>query len=88
MKQQGRYSTENWSPVQLQRETECAPLDDEQRALLDDIGELRASTIPGQRARARVLLAWYGIGNGNEHECSMEWEHLGPLFDDLLRESM
>ncbi len=71
---------------EAEREAECAPLEDQQLVLLDQLGGLVASTQEGQRARARVLMAFYSLGGGKggEHTLVVEWSRLAPLFRDLL----
>jgi hypothetical protein len=41
-----------------ERDNATAPLDQEQRGLIDRMCELRASTLNGIRARARTLVLW------------------------------
>ena len=73
---------------EMEVEAERTPLQDEQVELLDQIEDLEASTLAGQRARARVLMAWYEVGNGGEHHVVLEWHRLAPLFRDLLGEAV
>lgn len=62
----------------------------EQSALLDDIGDINATTQAGQRARARVLVAWYSLHRRGPDEAgsAIEWHHLAPLFRDLIGEAV
>ena len=73
--------------LEMEGEADRAPLVNEQRELLDGIGDLMASTLAGQRARARVLMAWHDAGKGH-HPIAFEWHHLAPLFRDLLGEAV
>ena len=76
--------------LEMEGEAQRTPLQDEQVELLDQISDLTAATLPGQQARARVLMAWYALGNGcsGEHSSTIEWGHLAPLFRDLLGEAV
>ena len=87
MKQQGR-SNENLGALEKQGDAMRGPWQSEQSALLDDIGDINATTQAGQRARARVLMAWYSLHRRGPGEAgdSIEWHHLEPLFRDLIGE--
>ncbi len=56
---------------------------DQQVPILDEMGDLSAASLEGQRARAQVLMAWYG-GTKDLHAAAVEWERVAPLFHDLL----
>lgn len=62
------------------------PWSDEQWALLQEIREVSATTLAGQRARARVLMAWSNVHRGGSGTDIVEWKDLAPLFSDLLGE--
>ena len=62
------------------------PWTNEQRRLVEDLADLSAGTLAGQRARARVLMAWCGVEGDEEGHSQMEWHELRPLFRDLLGE--
>ncbi len=66
---------------------ELMPLIKQQARLLDEMAELRAVGIVEQRARAQVLMAWYGVKSCEEGHSAMEWDRLQPLFRDLLGEA-
>ena len=76
--------------VALERrgEGERNPWTDEQRELLDDLSDMSASTLEGQRARARVLIAWYSLRETGAHHAAMDREDILPLFRDLLGEAV
>lgn len=85
LKRQGA-SCETLSALEAEGEVYRGPHEAEQRPLLDRITELPARTLAGQQARARVLMRWYGLGKGGEYNVALDWDHLEPLFKDLLGE--
>ena len=71
-------------------DVEREPWVSEQRTLLEDIGDISATTLPGQRARARVLMAWYSLHRRGAEGAgvAIDWYDLEPLFRDLLGEEV
>lgn len=65
-------------------EVERNPWTDEQREVLTDLSDMSASTLEGQRARARVLIAWYSLREKSAHYVGMDGKDILPLFRDLL----
>ncbi len=74
--------------LEVQGEAERVPLCNEQVDLLDRIFDVPAATLAGQRARARVFIAWYCLRSGGEHSPSVDRHHLVPLLSDLLGEAV
>ena len=88
-KEEGR-SSERLIALEKEGDTKRDPWFTEQSELLDEIGEMRATTLAGQRARARVLMAWYSLHRRGPDEPgdAIEWHSLAPLFRDLLGEAV
>lgn len=66
---------------------ELDDLIDQQVPLLSDMHGLKATTLAGHRARARVLLGWYKLGKDGDFEAEVSWIQVGPLFRDLIGEA-
>ena len=56
--------------------------------LLDEMEDLRAVSLEEHRARALVLMKWYGVKDGEEGHSQLEWYRVAPLFRDLLGEAV
>ena len=87
MKRQG-VSNKKLCALEKQGDAERDPWQSEQHDLLEQISEITAVTLAGQRARARVLMGWYSLRDGGEHSCSIDWSDLAPLFRDLIGEAV
>ena len=55
--------------------------------ILDEMEDLQAVSLEEHRARARVLMKWYGVKDGEEGHSQLEWHRVAPLFRDLLGEA-
>ena len=80
----GGASVKEVRALEERSEVERTPWLDEQRALLADLSEMSAATLEAQRARARVLMAWYDMHKGDVACVSIEGPDILPLFRDLL----
>ncbi len=58
-----------------------------QSPILDEMEDLRAVSLEEHRARARVLMKWYGVKDNEEGHSQLEWHRVAPLFRDLLGEA-
>ena len=65
-------------------EAEMDDLVSEQASLLWETAPLEAATLLGYRARAAMLVNWYGVKGREESPHEIEWHRLKPLFRDLL----
>ena len=59
-----------------------------QSPILDEMEDLRAVSLEEHRARAQVLMKWYGVKDNEEGHSQLEWYRVAPLFRDLLGEAV
>ena len=57
---------------------------DQQARLLDQMGELTATTLAEHRARAVALDRYYVRDSDGDTEANVSWHRIGPLLRDLL----
>ena len=61
---------------------------EQQARLLDQMGDLTATTLAEHRARALALDRYYTRDSDGDLESEVSWHRIGPLFRDLLREAV